>query len=375
MGSVRKKGTNWYFYFDVGTVGGKRKRIERAGGKTKKEALKALALAEAEYFERGNIKVDSSESFADWINYWIEEIVKPQLAYQTYTTYKYIADSHLIPILGSYKLKALNPMLLQKFINKKCEDGYAFNSVRAMKKVLSSSLKYAVYPAQKIRENPAAYVQMPKEKIREKKSKIISEENYKRILSFVETEPALANMIQIGWHTGMRCSEICGLTWDNVDFDNKVIHVKNNLLKKGKELELCSLKTTSSYRDIYFGKELEALLRKQRKLENIKRLEYGEYWKNDFNLVCTRENGKAYYANLVTKRCSNISKALGIDFTFHMLRHTNGTRMLEAGVQEKVIQERLGHASINTTMNVYVKSTEELNRDAAEKLEALSSAI
>lgn len=88
MGSVRKKGTNWYFYFDVGTVGGKRKRIERAGGKTKKEALKALALAEAEYFESGNIKVDSSISFADWIYYWIEEIVKPQLAYQTYTTYK-----------------------------------------------------------------------------------------------------------------------------------------------------------------------------------------------------------------------------------------------------------------------------------------------
>ena len=49
--------------------------------------------------------------------------------------------------------------------------------------------------------------------------------------------------------------------------------------------------------------------------------------------------------------------------------------MLEAGVPEKVIQERLGHASINTTMNVYVKSTDELNRDAAEKLEALSSAI
>lgn len=374
MGSVRKKGTNWYFYFDVGTVGGKRKRIERAGGKTKKEALKALALAEAEYFESGNIKVDSSISFADWIYYWIEEIVKPQLAYQTYTTYKYIADSHLIPELGSYKLRELNPMLLQKFINKKCEK-YAYNSVKAIKKVLSSSLKYAVHPAQKIRENPAAYVQMPKEKVKEKRNKIISEENYKRILEYIEAEPALANMIQIGWHTGMRCSEICGLTWDNVDFDNNVIHVRNNLLKKGKDLELCSLKTTSSYRDIYFGKELESLLRKQRKLENIKRLEYGEHWKNDFNLVCTRENGKAYYANLVTKRCSNISKALDIDFTFHMLRHTNGTRMLEAGVQEKVIQERLGHASINTTMNVYVKSTDELNRDAAEKLEALSSAI
>lgn len=374
MGSVRKKGTNWYFYFDVGTVGGKRKRIERAGGKTKKEALKALALAEAEYFESGNIKVDSSISFADWIYYWIEEIIKPQSAYQTYTTYKYIVDSHLIPELGSYKLRELNPMLLQKFINKKCEK-YAYNSVKAIKKVLSSSLKYAVHPAQKIRDNPAAYIQMPKEKVKEKRNKIISEENYKRILEYIKTEPALANMIQIGWHTGMRCSEICGLTWDDVDFDNKVIHVKNNLLKKGKEIELCPLKTTSSYRDIYFGKELEDLLRKQRKLENIKRLEYGQYWKNDFNLVCTRENGKAYYANLVTKRCSNISKALDIDFTFHMLRHTNGTRMLDAGVPEKVIQERLGHASINTTMNVYVKSTEELNKDAAEKLESFSSAI
>ncbi|MDO4589295.1 MAG: site-specific integrase [Fusobacterium sp.] len=375
MGSVRKKGTNWYYYFEVGTVNGKRKRIERAGGKTKKEALKALALAEAEYFESGNIKVDSSESLADYLNYWIEEIVKPQLSYNTYITYSYVLDNHLIPELGSYKLKELNPMLLQKFINKKYNSGYSYNTLKGIKRVLGSALKYAVYPAQKLRENPAAYIQMPKEKICEKRSKIISEENYKRILAYIEKEPSLANMIQIGWHTGMRCSEICGLSWDNVDFDNQVIHVKNNLIKKGENIELCSLKTTSSYRDIYFGKELESLLRKQRKLENIKRLEYGEHWKNDFNLVCTRENGKAYYANLVTKRCSNISKALGIDFTFHMLRHTNGTRMLEAGVQEKVIQERLGHASINTTMNVYVKSTEELNRDAAEKLEALSSAI
>jgi len=182
-GGVRKRGDTWYYYFDVGKVNGKRKKIERKGGRTKKEALDALRKALNEYERCGTIVEESNISVADYFDYWYKEYVLINCKYNTQQNYRRIIDKHIKPALGLYKLKALSPAKLQEFLNKKYLEGYTKNSVSGFYGVLSGALRMAVYPYQLIKENPMQYVSMPKydEKKKDKKDlKILTLEDFKR---------------------------------------------------------------------------------------------------------------------------------------------------------------------------------------------------
>lgn len=74
-GGVRKRGEKWYYYFDLGTVNGKRKKIERVGGKTKKEAEKSLRDALSEFENEGQLFSDNEMSFSDFLDFWYKEYV------------------------------------------------------------------------------------------------------------------------------------------------------------------------------------------------------------------------------------------------------------------------------------------------------------
>ena len=128
-GSVRKKGNRWYYSFEASSVDGKRKRIERAGGRTKKEAEKALRDAITEY-ENAGLHFDISEvSVSDYMDYWMRVYVKVNCKYNTIQAYTNIIEKHIKPTLGMYKLKALTPSVLQEFINGKHLSGFSKNYI------------------------------------------------------------------------------------------------------------------------------------------------------------------------------------------------------------------------------------------------------
>src|SRR5690554_3213150 len=111
-GHVRKRGDKWYYSFEASSVGGKRKRIERVGGRTKKEAEAALRKALTEYENAGAHFEPSEMSVADYMDYWFKEYVMINCKYGTQQNYKRIIDLHIKPSLGYYKLKSLTPSIL-----------------------------------------------------------------------------------------------------------------------------------------------------------------------------------------------------------------------------------------------------------------------
>ena len=137
QGGVRKKGDTWYYYFDLAKVDGKRKKIERKGGSTKKEALTALRNAIAEYENAGTLKSDNDISYSDYLDYWMNNYVKIQCKRTTEALYKRYIEQHIKPILGLYKLKTLNPSILQDFLNKKSINGFSKNTVSSFYGLLS----------------------------------------------------------------------------------------------------------------------------------------------------------------------------------------------------------------------------------------------
>ncbi|NFB93616.1 site-specific integrase [Clostridium botulinum] len=376
-GSVRKKGNRWYYSFYTGTVDGKRKRIERAGGDTKKEAEKALRNALLEFEKAGSILNESNISVSDYFDYWHKEYVIINCKYNTQLYYRQIIDKHIKPALGIYKLKSLTPSVLQKFLNKKYLNGFAKNSVSNFYGVLSGALKMAVYPYQLIKENPMNYVNMPKyNNVKNDKNdlKVITLEQFNKIINRFPKGSSFHVPLYIGFNTGLRAAEVCGLTWNCINFDDRTLTVEKILLKKEREWIFGTPKTKSSNRTILIGKTLYNILKSHKKWQIENKLKYGKYYTHS-NFICTKENGQLVTPDSLKYLSRVVNYELNISFSFHSLRHTHATMLLESGANIKDIQKRLGHSKLSTTMDTYSHVTKNLSEDSIARFESIISSI
>ena len=372
QGGVRKKGDTWYYYFDLAKIDGKRKKIERKGGSTKKEALTALRNAIAEYENAGTLKSDNDISYSDYLDYWMNNYVKIQCKKTTEALYKRYIEQHIKPILGLYKLKTLNPSILQDFLNKKSINGFSKNTVSSFYGLLSGSLKYAVYPMKYIKENPMTYVHMPRYDILHKKDstelKIISLTDFNRMIERFPIGSSFYIPLQIAFQTGLRASEVTGLTWDDIDFNNYTLEVNKILVKIGPEWIFGTPKTQSSHRIINIGPSLVKILQEHKIYQDEMRIKYG-HWYKESKFICTKENGE----NITTESLKYLSRVvnyeLKINFNFHSLRHTHATMLIENGANMKDVQNRLGHSKLSTTMDTYAHVTPNMQRQTVDIFE------
>lgn len=373
MGSLRKKGDRWYFSIELPAENGKRKRIERRGGRTKKEAQEKMKLFEAEVL-KGEFKEDSKLTFKEVSDIWFKEHVLLNNTLSTQDTYTLVLNSRILPELGDYKIKDITPRVLQDFLNNKKKDDLSKNSIKQIKSIVSSVMKYAVFPLEEIKENPMQYVSLPK--IKDKESKLaLTMEEYEMILNSLnkEKDAQLKRLIEILFNTGMRVGELNALHWSDIDFENKIIHVKYTIyFISRQECKITPPKTEESVRDIFVNDYVLNLLKKEAVHQKECMLKYGEHYEHS-DLVFTRDNGKFFvYKNYIQPLC-RLSEKLGFKFTFHTFRHTHATMLLEAGVSIKQIQERLGHKNIKTTMDVYTKVSNDSKKEVVQKFDELIS--
>jgi integrase len=190
--------------------------------------------------------------------------------------------------------------------------------------------------------------------------------------------------LQIAFNTGMRDSEVCGLTWDCIDLEEGKIKVEKIILKKAMQWCFGTPKTTSSQREILIGKTLIDILKKHKKYQLENRLKYGEFYSNNLykfeeinkkynstDLVCTKENGELVSTDSLKYLSRVVNYELGINFNFHSLRHTHATILLEADANIKDFQKRLGHSKLATTMDTYSHVTDKMNQDSVNIFEGV----
>ena len=381
MGSVRKKGNNWYYTIEMAPVDGKRKRVERVakGAKTKKEATRIMLEVENELKFGINTLDKSKMSYGDFLRYWMDSYVTKNLAKNTIDSYEHHLK-RIIPALGHYELRQLTPMIIQDFIDKSLES-FSVSTVDVYKAMLSGSLKYAVHPCGFIKSNPAGYVKVKRRKddvdVKNKNTDFISLEKFEKILEVFEKDFTVQVFLKIAYNTGMRRGELLGLQWSDVDLDNKVIHVVNNAIRlpatEG-HLMLSNPKNAASIRDISILDSDVKLLKELKKRQVLDRFALGNmYDVNDF--VFKKENGDFYNFSTIAAITKKIKKNVDNNFHIHQLRHTHATMLVESEVSIKAAMMRLGHSNVDTTLNIYTSNTKPLQDESSTKFESYLNKI
>ena len=352
---------------------GSRKKVEKVGGDTRPEAEAALRKVLSVIDETGQYFLGTDTRVKQYLDFWMEEYVKLNLKYNTYENYRFTIKNHINGYLGKKKLTDLSPALLQNFINAEFKKGYSKKTMTITHSVLKNALNMAVYPWGLIKQNPMLYVKIPKYEARpttKKDLKIISLEDFDHMLEITPEGHPFYIPLNIGFYTGMRVGEVCGLTWDDVDFSNGTITVEKQMVKNDGAWVYGTPKTSSSNRTIFIGQTLLAILKKHKKQQLENRMKYGKLY-IDSNAVCTKEDGELVTPSVVKWNTRRISNALSLSFNFHSLRHTHATLLLENGAKMKEISERLGHSRISITMDTYSHVTDKMRNETVDIMENL----
>ena len=424
MVSVRKRGKVYEDRFEIATVEGTRKWITKSGYPTKAEAFKEGAKAYNDFYYNGQkTQLRENMSYADFLDYWIDNYASFNLHYSTTISYINIIKNHVKPRVGFYKLWQLDTRLLQEFINKiYVEYGFSKNYMASILKVVKGSLKYACYTLNYINTNPAEHVHAPRiDKIGKDPAHIFTQEEIERILDRFKGTHSIYYAFLTAYYTGMRVSEVYGLTWDCVDFEKKTLTINKNIIKKNqyglpKRKNITKghsvgvwyygdCKNPQSRRTISIGDTLVNALKDYKKEQEENRKFYGDsylcyYEKKVINEITKREQTKLIEANaelelplpeaqLVFVKDNGqflgtdspkyafkvIHYELGINSRFHDFRDTHATKLIESGADIKAVSKRLGHSTIQTTYNIYVRVTNKMESDTVDRFEKYTTTL
>ncbi len=358
----------YYVHLDSGKDDQGKRRREYRTFSSLAQARKALLAFQAERAIYSEV-TPRSTTLADWLEYWIKEIVVPNRADTTVYGYRKIIENHLVPSLGDIPIQQLTPTHLQQYYNMLMRaKGLSANSVRRHHDMLSSALRTAVKQDVIIR-SPTERVEPPRLITHE--AKFYSPETLKRL--YTETSGTwLELVVKLAGSLGLRREEICGLKWTSINFDLRRIHICEARTAAGASIIQKETKNRSSSRALYLVDDLYTLLKQEQQQQDEDRLRLGDAWP-DTGLVLVDRDGNPRSPNNVSLAFRRfILRNSFPEITLHGLRHTFATVASAQGAPLFEIGKALGHSTPATTGKIY---THLLDSTHAPTLSKVASAL
>lgn len=369
-----KAGERWRIVYDIAPhpETGKRRQRQQRGFERRKDAEKVLrevltSVDENTHVERKNERI--TEFVRD---VWLPHI-KTQVRETTYAIYERDCRNHVIPGIGGVKVQALTPDHLLRFYRELSVDkGLAPKTIANIHGMLYGIVKHAV-GTKRLATNPldSDAVKPPRDEQQpEDKMTTWSGEQLRRFLANLRKhDDRLYAMWLLYITTGMRRGEVLGLRWSDIDLDASALRVHQNLTVVDGEPFIGKPKTAKSKRAIRLDPETVAALREHRSRQATERLACGPAWDHSNDLVFTHADGRMLHPARVSKWFSHRAKRAGLPrIRLHDLRHSYATAALKAGVPMKVVSDRLGHANIAITSDLYTHVDAATDQQAANEV-------
>ena len=359
----------WSFVVDLLPVGQNRKQRRGSGFETKAAALEAMnqlqaSVADGTYIERTRI------SLGDYLEEWLAAC--RNLRPNTARDYSVSIHKHINPRIGKVRLQAVDRLQIRGLYRKLAESGLSEKTVHNVHICLHKALQDALDDGL-LRRNPAERAHAtPKDR---PEIKTWSPDELAAFLAFTAQDQELA-LYHVAAATGMRRGELLGLRWRDVDFEGSRLSVRQQYTRQGNGVGFGPPKSKKSIRTIDVDGETTALLREQQERQLFDRRACGPAYRADLDLVFCRPGGSAHDPNVIGRRFERRVRALRTvpAIGLHGLRHTHATLLLEAGVDVKTVSERLGHDSVQTTLELYGHVTPRMRSNAAARFGSLLTA-
>ncbi|MDE7245105.1 MAG: site-specific integrase [Oscillospiraceae bacterium] len=377
-GTIRKKTvtrngkqyTYWEARITTGRDPGTGRQIQRSFTGPTQKAVREKMQAAAVAVNTGTYTTPQRMTVGEWLDIWQRDYLG-SLKPCTVRTYKGAVENHVKPALGAVKLVELHPHMVQGFINGL---ELAPSSVRLVYQVLHTALEKAVR-LDYIPKNPTYNCELPRRDREEIHP--LDDQQVARLMEAAKGTK-LENLISVALFTGMRQSELLGLTWDAVDFDSSTINVNKQLSRAEHRQRSGLFVSTKSgkIRTITAAPLVMRFLRAQRRRQIEMQLKAGPVWDNPFGLVFTMPDGRPMDQRNVDYHFRRITAAAGLEgVRFHDTRHTYAVNAIRAGDDIKTVQGNLGHATAAFTLDRYAHFTEAMQKDSAARMESFAKAV
>ncbi len=357
---LRKRSKNYIVYLEyLDKESNKRKQKNMGSYPLKRDATRRLNEIKEEIYKE-ELLLPNKMVMQDFILDFLEKY-KINLSITTYNVYVRICKKYINPLLGDIKLCDIRPIHIQNYV----DDLTGLLSPKTIKihlNILNLAFKRA-YRLKLIKENPVQFVEVPKSK--KFKNEIYNGEDM-RILLDKCRGTSLELPIVIASGLGLRISEILGLTWNNIDFNDNTITIDKITVRTDGKVILKEPKTESSVRTITVPKEIICMLKQLKKDRLADKLK-GE--KSHRELIFYDKNLDPIAPDVISKKFKYFLEINNLKHVrFHDLRHSHVTMLIDAKVPIKVISERVGHSNVNTTLNIYSHALKEMDQEASDKI-------
>lgn len=357
-------------YLGIDPLTGKERRTTRRGFKTIKEAKQAERNLQLDVEENGLPSNQSNgfqdPTFEELASLWLENYkttVKPSTFENVRSKVEKMTEEHFKEL----KLKKITVAYCQRVVIELSKSYVLYNHYLS---IINRIFKYAVL-MDILNSNPFDKVIKPKSRQIQRKGNFLTKEELKEFLKIAQTATLsyFFPLVHLMAYTGLRQGEALALKWSDVDFENKKITVnKTAVWIKGKQT-LQTPKTKNSKRVISIDPTTLSILKSWKKDQIKIYFKNGKHFEGDENFIFTNQQGDwvqthnfiPYFKRFVT---SHALKPI----TPHGLRHTHASLLFSAGVEPKNISDRLGHSTVQITLDLYTHLTEDQRTDTVQKL-------
>ena len=302
----------------------------------------------------------TTETVGDWLTQWLKEST-PTLRPWTVKTYQNVVEYHLLPRLGRIKLSRLSARQIEDMydeLRKSIKEVTIHRIHRTLKTALRAAVKKGI-----LASTPTDQVEPPER--RSPRRSTLSVPDAMRLLDWLkEHRPTAYQAAFVAMYTGMREGEVAGLQWRDIDFDRNLIYVERTRQRINDGVDVPGqTKTDGSQRRIII---IDEVVDELKRWQQFQQQSFADWSEKTFVIQLKEDKPPAPAGWATSVRIARIELGLPA-VSFHDLRHTHATWLLESGVDLKTVSQRLGHTSITITADTYGHVTDMMQRNAMEK--------
>jgi integrase len=376
-GSIRQRGPrSWQVRVSAGKdpATGRYRYVAREVAGTKRDA-QAVAAELASEVAKGGHRHSGKATVTELLELWLEHITAQGRAPATLASYRSSIDSRIKPALGRVRIDRLSGSDLDAFYTALLKRGLNPLSVRKCHAILSAALRQALRWGW-IDRSPIERSPPPSPRHRE--IAIPTPQEIRALLTECDrSNPDLGSIIYVAATTGLRRAELCGLRWEDVDFEKATVTVRRSISDAASVVEVKDTKTHAARRIAVDSSTVLVLERHRELAKQRATVAIGtDVKQNAYVWSQVLDASVPYRPDRLTGNFITLRDRLGLGhITFHSLRHFAATTLAAQGVGIRTIAGRLGHVDPNLTLSTYAHFLDVADREAATAMEKLAPLI